>query len=152
MTLETTAGGLLRHFALYYLKDAAGVTQFMGIDRLAQIFALQSARRIPEFDNIFPPTAPIKIEIVFQGTMVECRNTLYRVAQTYGTPPLNRAGLSIMIGSGKNTRVQCNETGEIFNTISEASAALGMAASAISNNINAKPGCRTVKGKTFKRV
>lgn len=48
--------------------------------------------------------------------------------------------------------VLCNETGERWKTLKEAAQAHNLAESALSNHLNGKPGHKTVKGRTYRRV
>lgn len=49
-------------------------------------------------------------------------------------------------------QIMCNETGQIYNSIAEAARVISCGYAQLYNHVNEKPGFRTVKGKTFKKV
>ncbi len=140
---------LYRAWIVYTLKDAHGTIQYVGHCRLSQLSGLPDARANSLFRYIFPPGRPLTVDMVHIGVRAtDARNFMWQWIQEHGRPFMLLQGIR---AGQRGVPLVCNETGEVFDTISAACEAHGVAQSAISNHLANRPGFATVKGKTYAR-
>jgi hypothetical protein len=123
---------------------------FIGVCRLVHLFNFPDARRNTEWPKRVTQRTVITVIIRASGTAPECYNERGRLFSTMQPRPIcNAQGFDT---HGTTTRVICNETGQTFETQTDACATLGINPGRLSQHLNGRPGARTVNGYTFRRV
>lgn len=132
---------------VYQIRDASGQIIYIGTSKLKEAYDFPDARTNTEFHKL-PVEVAIEVKVLYVGEAHDCANTAYALRMQH-QPPCNVRGRSTR---QMKKRIMCNETGEIFASLSDAARAHNIAASALSSHINQKRSCRTVHGRTYSRV
>lgn len=137
------------HWCVYSLHDREGKTQFIGYSALGTMMNVPDARKHPMFNEMIGNAggAVLKIHKMFY-TNIQARVYVNRWMSENGRPLMQQ-----YFGNIKNrVPIMCVETGEEFQSITEAADKHGVSKGAISNHINGDPSHRTVHGRTYKRI
>jgi hypothetical protein len=150
ITLDTTAASLQQLYAVY-MHLHCGVPQYIGVTPLHEVFTLQDARCNSMWGDIFARdrTSVLEIRVLATTTIEREAYDEQRRLVLQHRPVCNIKGRWI---DPKRQRVECVQTGEIFDNASDAAKAHNVAYSQLSNHLNSKPGHRTVKGRTYVRT
>lgn len=148
--ITTTPKSLFNDYTMFYVKDVNLQTVFVGFERMIHFQRLDLLRGSQIFKDMFPDDAIIHIEVGHTGTRNECQKMCFQIMRQFGAPILNQK-LQIR-GRGISTPIQCIETGQMFESITDAARQMNITCSSLSNHLNDKSGYRTVKNFTFKRI
>lgn len=146
----TTAADLRQLYAIYLCRDIDSTVQYVGVTPLSELFTLADAACNSEWAEIYgKPLTTLDIEVhaltaIERDAYLEQR----RLIAVHG-PRCNKVGFQI---ATHRQGVICNETGEIWTTVKDASVAHGVAYSQLHNHLNRKPGYKSVKGRTYSRT
>lgn len=138
-------------YAVYVHRDATDKTiHFVGCCTLDKLFTSPDARSNKQWLQMYGNSgAAYELEVItLSNNMKEAYSEQRRLIQIYD-PICNRRGFWL---DTRHMRVQCVETGEIFDTATECAAAHSITASALSNHLRQKRGFNTVGGRTYKRI
>ena len=136
-------------WVVYLLRDAGGNLQFIGCSRLSQVFNIPDARANSYFLQIFPNGSVMNLEVLhMEPSREKARNAQWFYFRQYGKPFIQQAGRAYR--GTKKQPILCDQTGEKFESISDASKAHGVAQSQLSNHLMGKSGFITVHGKTYR--
>ena len=137
----TTPDKLLTSWAVYILYDGdTSAPLYVGFCPLDEVFRIPDARRRTALPGDVIITLQITDVCTTRGAALHKSS---RRSMDLGTPPLNRVTTS---------GVQCIETGDIWDNAAQVVEAHMLSASALSNHLAGKPGHKTVKGRTYRRV
>lgn len=137
-------------YAVYIHRDADKTIQYIGCCKLHLLFESPDARGNAQWLQMFGNSrAPMEIEVVsLSNNIKEAYSEQRRLILLYD-PICNRRGFWRDV---RHMRIRCVETGEVFDTIVQLSAAHSVTASAISNHLRMKRGFNTVGGRTYERI
>ena len=135
-------------WCVYHHHDANDTLVYIGVCKLTELFSLPDARQNSEWVKRFGDDEPviIKLQMVCED-VVFCNNTRFRQVQEL-KPVCNMIGFSYGL---QRVRIVCDQTGETFDSISEAARAHNLTQSALSNHVNRKRGHNSVKGRTYRK-
>lgn len=135
-------------FAVYRLYNADGISAFVGYCQLTQLMQYPDAQQNSEFRNAFKPVETFTIELI---TLTDNEREAWEICRTHiatEKPLCNTRGTRVY---PHLYPIICNETGEVFQTITEVCKAHGCSAGNLSNHLNNNPGFKSVKGRTYYR-
>lgn len=136
-------------WCVYHHHDADDKIAYIGVCKLIEVFSCPDARQNSEWIKRFgggKEALIIKIALTSVDE-VQCNNARFRHVKELN-PVCNMIGFSYF---GAKVRIICNETGEEFESVSEAARVHNLTQSALSSHLNQKPGHRSVKGKTYRK-
>ena len=145
----TMSAELLRSCSCVYTHTSLeGELMFVGNCLLSEVFTAPDAHRNSEWINLFLTIAmPFKLSILLiSADSVKCQNMAGSIARDK-RPRCNVYGTRTTQG-----RVQCIETGAIYQNAAQACRVMDISSAAMSNHLNKRPHCKTIKGFTFKRI
>lgn len=125
---------------------------YVGVCQICDVMAAPDARANSEWLEIMgAPTRPIlRTTIVFISDGPLDAQDKRRALRHQLKPICNIKGVDA--SRYKRQKIECVNTGERYDTATEAARATGVSASNLSNHLNGKPSFKTVKGLTFRRV
>lgn len=148
-TLPTTNTSQL--LVVYMHMDPADrIIKFIGMCKIDDLFKFNEGRANSMWPSIFlAPDKTVNVAVHSVHTIErEAAAALYDLIKTI-RPICNIKGYRV---SNVGFAVLCEQTGERWPTIVAAAKAHGVAASALSNHLNRKPGHKSVHGRTYRRV
>lgn len=134
-------------YVTYYLRDAVGVIQFVGHCKFNQLLAIPDARKNPMFLEVFGnKDSMMMIEIVeFYDKKHEANNAVWDYLKSCEKRPfLNN--LSSRIGY---TKVTCLDTGEVFDSVSDAAQHAGVSQPFMTSHLKRNQNVQHVRGKVY---
>lgn len=138
-----------RLWCLYHHHDATDQIAYIGVCKLNELFQCPDARQNSEWIKRFGDNEAIVIKLQMTSfDEVTLNNTRFRQVQEL-KPVCNMIGFTTF---GARVRIICNETNEAFDSISHAARVHNLTQSALSAHLNNKPGHKSVKGKTYRKV
>lgn len=123
---------------------------YAGACRLCDVFASPDAQKNSAWKEYMNanPDAIYRIRVMnIEQTERFAASNILTLRKAFN-PYCNAHG----IFENRNSRVQCIETGIIYNSSAEACRALDLSSSALSNHLAGRTGFKTVKGYTFTRI
>lgn len=133
-------------FVVFLLLDSSGTPQYIGTSRYAGLLSAGGARANSFFPKIFPEGSTITIHILFTSIeKYECQNYVHEWLSKNPRPFMMRKGVRL----SRTKAVICNETGDVYESVSEAARAFKSSISAMSNHLYRRPGYLHVRGYTF---
>jgi len=119
--------------------------QYVGVCKLADVFAAPDARSSPDFIGT---EKPISLSIKWLGSRADCYNARGNILKQLVAPPPG----NIRARTSQPREILCNETGERFATQSALARAIGTSQGNIAQHLSGKPGHRSIKGCTYRYV
>jgi len=137
-----------RLYCVYEHHDADDNLLYIGVCKLIEVFSFPDARQNSEWIKRFPADSVVIIKITMTSPDINvCNNARHRQMLSL-RPICNVLGFSYV---GMKLKIICNETGEEFESVSEAARAHNLTQSHLSNHLNQKAGHRSVKGRTYRK-
>lgn len=118
--------------------------EFVGHCKLVDVLKTPDVRGIPQFER----GKQYQIEV----TSVHNNAAEARIAASKLTTQLNRPKLNQSMALTRHCPIQCVETGQQWDSATDCVKQQGIKGSALSNHLNNKPGHRTIRGLTYRRV
>jgi hypothetical protein len=147
--IVSNAQELGRLWCLYHHHDVDDVLTYIGVCKLVELFQCTDARQNSEWIKRFGDNQALVIKLQLTSIdEVQCNNQRFRQVQEL-KPVCNMIGYNMY---GARMKIVCNETREEFGSIAEAARRHTLSQSALSNHLNNKPGHKSVKGKTYRKV
>jgi hypothetical protein len=137
---------------LHELPDGNGgyIPFYAGVCRLSEVFSSPDASMNSEWKKYFDehPNAEYRLRVMNYEESENAAITHILPIRRMFNPHCNAIG----VYDGRNARVECLETGIIYNSASEACRTLNLSQSALSNHLNGRVGYKKVRGMTFRKV
>lgn len=151
--INATVADITNSVCVYSHMDARdGQVKYVGMCALTEVLNFTDARCNSLWPDIFlKPDAQIIITVEsLHGSEQEAIKARYDFINALPVKPIcNAKGYNI---APHRQDVLCNETGERWKSVKETAQAHNLSESALSNHLNGKPGYRTVKGRTYRRI
>lgn len=146
----TTANDIRQLYAIYSHADINGQIKYIGVCPLSELFQMTDATANSLWhDHFGTPLTTLEIRVIaLTASETEAYREQMRLINVH-SPVCNRKGFYI---DAKKQRVECIETGELFENAAAAARAHGVSHSALTNHLNRRAGHKTVKGRTYKRT
>lgn len=148
--VSTTANDIRQLYAVYMHRDVDSTVQYVGVTPLSELFTLEDAACNSEWADTFgKPLTTLEIEVIAltpneREAFVEMRRQI-----AIHNPRCNKVGYYI---TTTRQGVICNETGEMWKSVRDASIAHGLSYSQLYNHLSRKPGYKSCKGRTYSRT
>jgi len=142
MKIDLSAVGVLSDFrkswAVYIVHDAGSAAPLIvGMCRLSELFGMP--------DNKLPVDTAVILRIL---TICPDRGT----AAQQQAIQARAHGVTITMATMSNAKIQCIETGDIYHNAAECAVSCEIDPTALSKHLRGKPGFKTVKGRTYRKV
>lgn len=122
---------------------------FIGVCRTHEIFFAPDARKNSEWKKVFANQQILELKMHMIGSSLDCQRFRETWMRTFKRRP--RCNLFGHM-TERFSKIQCVETGEIFESQVAVCLAVGVATSQMSNHIRGVPGHRTIKGRRYIKI
>lgn len=146
----TTAANVRAMYAVYMHIDHDDKIHYIGVTPLSVLFTLEDAHSNSMWNEMFSqPLTTLQIKVCCltdseREAMIEQRRLI-----GIHRPICNIKGYN---ATTYRQHIKCVETGEIFETMTEAARAHNLVYSQLNSHVNRKPGHKSVKGRTYIRT
>lgn len=141
-------------FAVYEMSvviEGFWETVYIGAARMTELISIPDARRNRWILKYLPRFEECSIEVLHTCDTLADAQTIRTVLLATG--PARAANIEAKPARRSTAQpIMCNQTGEEFDSISDAAAVLDIPSTSISNHLAGRYGYATVQGKTFKRI
>lgn len=146
MFIQIDTTDYANQWAAFSLTDAAGGLLHIGVARMTELTTLAGVALPPD------TTCYLTVLHVAHDPLIAANHATAAADQKGRTDLKNAIAGWVVNFRSPRRRVQCVETGQMFNTAQAACDAFGIMPSNMSNHLRGSAGFKTVKGKTFRWV
>lgn len=133
-----------KDFCVYYLLTPEQKILFVWYSKISNAMSIIHAKANPAFDK--NQQFSFHIYAIYKDQR-QAINGMGEFFKLYGMPELNKT-----VTYNRRTKVQCVETGVIYNSQYECAKLEGLNQAQLSQHLRRNPGYKTIKGHTYKNL